>query len=1787
MSGINLSNVNITIQKFQEISSGKYNAGEVRLDGSHSLEKINHHVDRTGKNIVSLSQAEVIAIKDAFVRALSANGVQGDEIARIREELGLAPKGESDVSLSRRSIKPLSRQQIREILDKNAQTINRSTGTTTIRTYDQLHARYSDAERAEIVNTRNATNADLIRKRATLPDRAISDLQSVLSGEVHFRNQDERTRLIATAEQVKAKILQRSPGGVLSSEPGATIQVHRGSDGLNVTFALGGSDADAVRRLDDMLILLRSCRQPNRKTLDVRREFASLPNLETRAAWVGNLANDPQGGFKARTVAIGLMFDRGIRDHATLSLVNRISDFAAIALVSALVNHADGLRGDALRQSPIVATLEQQVEPGPMPNEGQAFVPVRSAKEYIDAVYDGASGKDALLLTHEMKAISEEVLAELKTKFGDGVVTAKTKFSSFVTNEVFTSAFGDTTNGVHGRTPAEMKAAIVAGASREAARAAFSNAIKPMLRAAGVKEYEATGVASALIARHPDLGAKLADSKSLAEVGAVVEEFRPQIEAGVRRKASMDKFRAASADWYRAALAQALKVPVSSLAGKAVNMNRLTAINGNLVHDIGEGVNPADTEAEIEQAFRAVVDKHVAERVAVLNQLGGLQVHAEAIDNMKFTILMADKLKGIDLRQLKTIADAIPVENLVAALDIGDKDGVLREMKAVARRTTDDTMKAIGAQQGMLEEVNTAGQLVLAMALAKTPGSFDMIRTFLLRPDVADMSPQSMGDAAGFVFYRLDEPIAKSNAALADMLGKAGLAPLSAQAVSLGLDDLGLDGLSVEEKMKFVSGGELRALAKDVRESTVAVTPSRLREFVHRQFAKKAETHVVNRYLSDLATKNGIDPEGIAGFCRNVLFRRDGALRRNVETAILNAAATGADPHAAVAEILAPANDVALAALRAFDEIKRVDATAMDVATREIAERANLPVEDVRKNLNVAGVAVAGGSLAVLRDTIRDELGKPDFDVSKWDPASAGDRARAKLQSFIDKKVAFLENVLSLNGVDAENPLSDAVRGKLVVATLATRVYSDPEVPAAANRILQRQETRAAFQFAKASLVPEKVAQMSDSDVFRVFEAIALNVKNAIVADLTEEKYGLMESTDKDVLHAIINAALVDYCGETLLSAAERLAADGRLDKVEAAGREISEGYSQDYMNAASGVSAVGGQRIPVDEAAALRATQSRTVAYLGHFMFGAVREALEDEWLPADLAGRIHAAGAGEENIERAATILKRAPELLNTYAAGLNAEQRAELKALLITLDLSDAALDASKAALGAKANELKFSGAGAFDAPGSVSGKIAIDMGYALDELPMLEGVATIYRQATGCTEAEARAAAIDHSSPARRLYAYGGRFTASVENYRAGLALLGTFKNWFAATNAAIDSKRGKNPHVPEGATPTVLNADTSYFTTDAAYAYEKFIFEHLAIDDALPLAADDPEKIFGMENNPVTRFVGRAYVTSSVNTFAQIPPEKRVALFAVFDLLAPLPKTEAELGVNYHGQLNVEFTARVLAHLDEIDEMRKNGTLTKESFCNRFLTDIPGAAGMTMREMGRVVVSRMSGPEILVQQLKGNGDAMMQVSLMMQSSGSTIEEAVAAVLANRKLPSAPYVAEANGGISELNGTAKGGRAQMVMDFERPYNPVYVANDKTVLEKADNVFAVVFPDGTRLQSASEADAAKVADKVAAFCGDVHPAQLNSLYMALTQAAEGPIVGAFNASHGIKTTEHMPLTYTLSRDAQTGVVTVRYSEPAGFPVKFHWEATIKLDGAVESTPIAIESDISMSRV
>ena len=127
---INLANVNISLAQFNNVAAGKYNVGEVRLVDENSIEKVNNHVHSSGGNKTEVSHKEVLAVKESFIRALSQNGVAADEIRRVRSELGLSAGGTHDIALADRNIKPLTRQQIRQILDRNAATWTSSRAKT-------------------------------------------------------------------------------------------------------------------------------------------------------------------------------------------------------------------------------------------------------------------------------------------------------------------------------------------------------------------------------------------------------------------------------------------------------------------------------------------------------------------------------------------------------------------------------------------------------------------------------------------------------------------------------------------------------------------------------------------------------------------------------------------------------------------------------------------------------------------------------------------------------------------------------------------------------------------------------------------------------------------------------------------------------------------------------------------------------------------------------------------------------------------------------------------------------------------------------------------------------------------------------------------------------------------------------------------------------------------------------------------------------------------------------------------------------------------------------------------------------------------------------------------------------------------------------------------------------------------------------------------------------------------------------------------------------------------------
>ena len=469
------------------------------------------------------------------------------------------------------------------------------------------------------------------------------------------------------------------------------------------------------------------------------------------------------------------------------------------------------------------------------------------------------------------------------------------------------------------------------------------------------------------------------------------------------------------------------------------------------------------------------------------------------------------------------------------------------------------------------------------------------------------------------------------------------------------------------------------------------------------------------------------------------------------------------------------------------------------------------------------------------------------------------------------------------------------------------------------------------------------------------------------------------------------------------------------------------------------------------------------------------------------------------------------------------------------------------------------------GKFTDPASV-GKAAA-MGYVASELPKLARVANIYQQATGCTDEEAETAALDPNSKARRLYDYGGRFTQNVEGFKAGLKLMDKFADWYENLMGDREAKTRD--------TPTKANLNFASCTDAAKAGVEKFVFEEISVNDQIPLDAENPEDLFGMVNNPAMRFVGRGYATSLSNSLAQMQPEKRKLIYAVFNALDPLPDASSG-GKRDKVDYCLLVASRVMKNYDAVAALQKSGKLDRANLVPILYPDVEASPDSSNSELSSAIRRRLAT----------NPMTMGQIMFLAENSGATFDVAEAALASGTRLENAPGISSFTGKLEEMDGTARGGRNTMVLDLSRASPPVYTENEEPVLPEENVKFVFHFPQGETLEAinGSESDpvvvkASKaIADKVAELCGNIHPKQLSNVYYALSQSALSVNVNGGFLAHGISSNEHMAVTFSLSRDDETGAVTIKYSEPKGFPVKFNWTTTIDLDGNVASTPMRI---------
>ena len=808
---INLSNVNIPIREFQAVAKGDHNAGEVKLTSETTIDRVNHHVSWRSLNKVSLSHEEVLAIKNAFVKALREGGVGVDELNRVRQELGLAPMKPVDINLHQRSIRPLSRQQIREILDRNADAINTRLGAGTIRVSDELYARVDPRDLETRRTERDAANAELDARRNTVENRQINLLQSVLAGDVDFYSLDMRKELLDMAKSCLDTVLASCNA---RPRDGSTTSIVMGSaNGNKVVLSSGLSERALVRKLEDIIVRLSMSNGPSRDELAVRAAFKALENVETRVAWATNLMNDQHGAFKARVAAVMILHDRGIDDAETLSVVNHLKKNDAIAFLANLVSGGMGLEGDALRQSAPVQTALASADAA-FAAEDDAYIPALSNQQFNEEIASNlAYATEKLPVTYQLLVNGTKDM--VRARYGNHGYSNKADPTWLTTGTSMSRLTGAADPHAPRITPETLRDGYTQAAVNASAKRVLEAGVTARLANMEPKVSNPMTVVNALMAREPAImnGILAAQSPEAAE--AVLDGYTELFAACVRRAAVCERCQAALDAQARALMASKLGTPAQSLSFAAFTTRHLLTSGFKLRDAIGAGTNGADTEAEIEAAYKSLMDKYVNERVEVLAKIDKLDLVPEAKDAFKADILKMDKVSYLDIGGIVDAAKKISPEKLAkrladkaSAADIFD---AMREIGIKATAATNQMFEAAvqaGKEIGPDEMANILMPMMDIIVLSR-PNLESLLSPFLASRDVAGQDIYEEGNlahpAANFMAFA-HQP--DENADLAAKIGTDELPAFHVQALMAAVREEGMGELSADETKALFKPGQ-------------------------------------------------------------------------------------------------------------------------------------------------------------------------------------------------------------------------------------------------------------------------------------------------------------------------------------------------------------------------------------------------------------------------------------------------------------------------------------------------------------------------------------------------------------------------------------------------------------------------------------------------------------------------------------------------------------------------------------------------------------------------------------------------------------------------------------------------------------------------------------------------------------------------------------------------------------------------------------------------------------------
>ena len=737
---IDLKNVNISLDEFQRISSGWYNAGEVKLKNANTLDKVNNHVATWWyDNKDEISHAETVAIKEALVKALSQHGVEGEALNRARQKLGLQPMDPSDKLLLKRSITPLTRQQIREILDENAATLNQSEGHERIITQAELDARKGDRALEKSTAKRNEINASLASRDEFRVNTEIARFERVVSDFVDYASPEERAELLKVAKKQLAALME-----TCQYRPRAD---HRAiakceiEGGQQVTIDTGLSEVEFAERLENIIVrFFYKLSGTNQVEDDAIAGYRACTSRKEQQDFLNALPQDPNFGRKARALAVKCLYSRKVTDFATLSVVNRITAGNAYALARSLLDMPGTATPDELRANPLLVQLKA-APPQNVPDGELAYIPATSNNQYNRYVRQSMiTSPENMFPAH--RNLAETVKMEVRNRLGEVAMPEDTQLTSLTSNDRL-AGIDPSYGGEERRNTVEtIRESFLAAALQKGAVRILDAEMSSAIRALGGNSGNYRAAVHGLTARNPLLLRDIAAAETPEQAREIVAGVRDKIQQMARLYCKAEPLERNLEERTRQYLAQKLGVSREDIGDERNGVPfRVDIDSQKLLSKILSGEIPVNTDEEIEAVFTNLMEEYVAELTDCIAALDRLDppLAPHVADQVKTMLFSAQKLKHLDVGRIAgSVRDRVNTEHLDQLLrSNADKVAIQNELAAV-KSNIGAVMREILAGRREIGPDDWDGiyKMATIIAIRSRPGLADRLDAFFLRPDV-------------------------------------------------------------------------------------------------------------------------------------------------------------------------------------------------------------------------------------------------------------------------------------------------------------------------------------------------------------------------------------------------------------------------------------------------------------------------------------------------------------------------------------------------------------------------------------------------------------------------------------------------------------------------------------------------------------------------------------------------------------------------------------------------------------------------------------------------------------------------------------------------------------------------------------------------------------------------------------------------------------------------------------------------------------------------------------------